>query len=234
MPCAGTEGGGPEAIEVVIDGQNFQGYPTYCVVCPDHTLFFDPCYPPTVTGFDPYFEECASSVLSASFAADKTNICAGHTIQFYDESSGNVTSWDWVFPGGDPGTSTEQNPVVTYNDAGYWDVTLTVSDGTEFSTRAIEGFIYADPCTGIDETNINDFKVYPNPTTGELNLVLNHIGVVTIDVLNILGKSVYNQELMSNGESSFNVDISGFEDGLYFVKVQMGDNTLVRKIKLIK
>ena len=43
-------------------GQNFLGWPTYVVICPDRTLFFDPCYPPTVTGFDPYFGQCASTV----------------------------------------------------------------------------------------------------------------------------------------------------------------------------
>jgi hypothetical protein len=61
-PCAGPDGGGTTAHTIVISGQNFQGWPTYCVVCPDRTLFFDPCYPPTVTGFDPYFAQCASSI----------------------------------------------------------------------------------------------------------------------------------------------------------------------------
>ena len=57
-PCAGPWGGGTTAFSIVVNGQNFQGFPTYCVICPDRTLFFDPCYPPTVTGFDPYFESC--------------------------------------------------------------------------------------------------------------------------------------------------------------------------------
>jgi hypothetical protein len=61
-PCAGPHGGGTTAHTTVIAGQNFQGWPTYCIVCPDHTMFFDPCYPPVVTGFDPFFEICASMV----------------------------------------------------------------------------------------------------------------------------------------------------------------------------
>lgn len=59
-PCAGPDGGGTTAHTTVISGQNFQGWPTYCVVCPDRTMYFDPCYPPTVTGFDPYFEDCGA------------------------------------------------------------------------------------------------------------------------------------------------------------------------------
>ena len=61
-PCAGPDGGGTTAHTIVISGQQFLGWPTYCVICPDRTLFFDPCYPPTVTGFDPYFETCAATI----------------------------------------------------------------------------------------------------------------------------------------------------------------------------
>jgi hypothetical protein len=59
-PCSGPQGGGITAHTTIIAGQNFQGWPTYCVICPDRDMFFDPVYPPTVTGFDPYFEQCAS------------------------------------------------------------------------------------------------------------------------------------------------------------------------------
>jgi thiol-disulfide isomerase/thioredoxin len=61
-PCAGPDGGGTTAHTIIIAGQNFQGWPTYCVICPDRTLYFDPCYPPTVTGFDPFFTQCAATI----------------------------------------------------------------------------------------------------------------------------------------------------------------------------
>jgi hypothetical protein len=61
-PCAGPNGGGTTAFSIVVDSQNFIGFPTYVVICPDRRMFFDPVYPPTVTGFDPYFGECASMI----------------------------------------------------------------------------------------------------------------------------------------------------------------------------
>jgi hypothetical protein len=57
-PCAGPWGGGTTAFSIIVNGQNFSGFPTYCVICPDRTLYFDPCYPPLVTGFDPFFASC--------------------------------------------------------------------------------------------------------------------------------------------------------------------------------
>lgn len=139
-PCAGTEGGGPEAIDITIAGQNFLGYPTYCIVCPDRTLYFDVCWPPDEQCFDPWIESCQPA-LAAGFSADPESGCIGVPVAYTDESVGNPTSWDWAFEGGDPATSTEQNPVVTYNSIGDWDVTLSVSDGSNSNEHVEEDFM---------------------------------------------------------------------------------------------
>jgi PKD repeat protein len=65
---------------------------------------------------------------NANFSADVTEGCVPFTVQFNDQSTTNTVSWQWEFPGGTPNSSTEQNPVVVYNTAGTYDVTLTVSN----------------------------------------------------------------------------------------------------------
>ena len=71
---------------------------------------------------------------TADFTASDDTICVGNTISFTDQSNGNITSWDWTFEGGTPPASTIQNPTVTYNTAGIFDVQLIVSDGTLIDT----------------------------------------------------------------------------------------------------
>jgi len=51
----------------------------------------------------------------------------GEDIQFTDMSTGDPTSWMWDF-GDAKGTSTEQNPVYSYDMEGTYDVTLTVTN----------------------------------------------------------------------------------------------------------
>ncbi len=75
--------------------------------------------------------------MTASFNADLTEVCEGNEIAFTDNSSGDVTSWSWVFEGGEPATSTEQNPVVMYMEGGNWDVELTVT-GLEGSNTMMQ------------------------------------------------------------------------------------------------
>ena len=69
------------------------------------------------------------------------NINVGESVHFQDLSTGDVTSWNWSFEGGEPATSTEQNPVVTYNQAGTYAVTLTVGDDSSTDTKTRAGYV---------------------------------------------------------------------------------------------
>jgi PKD repeat protein len=74
----------------------------------------------------------------ADFSADQTFGCDGISVQFYDQSyNSEVFNWDWVFEGGSPSVSTEQNPVVVYSQPGNYPVSLTVSNqaGADSLTR---------------------------------------------------------------------------------------------------
>ncbi len=82
---------------------------------------------------------CVASALTPDFSADVTSICAGEQVTFTDLSEGTPTSWDWAFEGGS--TSTDQNPVVTYNTPGTYDVTLTIGDGSNTETITFTDYI---------------------------------------------------------------------------------------------
>ena len=75
--------------------------------------------------------------LQISTATEVTSIdvMTGETVKFADASEGNVTTWQWSFPGGTPSESTEQYPEVYYTRDGSYDVSLTVGDGTGTSTK---------------------------------------------------------------------------------------------------
>jgi uncharacterized protein (TIGR02145 family) len=77
----------------------------------------------------------AGSSPVANFSASPTSVTVGSSVQFTDQSANNPTSWLWNF--GDGTTSTQQNPVKTYNVAGNYSVSLTVNNsfGTNTSTK---------------------------------------------------------------------------------------------------
>ena len=64
----------------------------------------------------------------ADFSTPVPYIMPGTTIDFTDLSEGVPNTWSWQFAGGDPAASGDQNPSVTYNDEGVYDVSLAVSN----------------------------------------------------------------------------------------------------------
>jgi len=276
-------------------------YPTYILIAPNHDIVEQDMWPIANTQtFIDYFEsnglvQADCSGLSANFMADATEVCEMDMVTYTDLSSGDITSWNWTFEGGNPATSTEQNPVVTYNEQGMYDVELTVSDGTNSSTMLMEDFIsvlmtppallqpfddvcvgwpafeltggspaggvysgpgvvdgwfdpavaglgthtitytytamngcdnfdeqtiYVDECTGIDEFAEGKMSIYPNPSTGKFELKINHNGVVSVEVFNILGVTLERETINIPGELVKSIDLSGYENGIYFIAIQ--------------
>ena len=81
--------------------------------------------------------------ISADFTVDAAAISIGGTVHFTDNSWGaQINSWDWEFEGGTPATSTDRNPVVTYNEAGTYGVRLTVTNADgESDTKYMPNYI---------------------------------------------------------------------------------------------
>jgi PKD repeat protein len=73
----------------------------------------------------------------ADFSGSPTTLFEGETVQFTDLSLNDPTEWSWSFPGGTPSTSTAQNPVITYNSADVYSVTLTATNalGSDIHTK---------------------------------------------------------------------------------------------------
>jgi PKD repeat protein len=99
----------------------------------------------------------------------RTN-CNSLSVPFVDTSLGNPTSWVWTFTGGTPATSTEKNPVVSYNSPGVFPVTLVASNGNGAGTHLTKNsFItVADP----EETSFTEgFEgVFPPAGWGITNI----------------------------------------------------------------
>ncbi|MBE9491720.1 MAG: Omp28-related outer membrane protein, partial [Bacteroidetes bacterium] len=82
---------------------------------------------------------------TANFTCSDTITCEAGSVDFYDNSLGNIISWNWNFEGGDPPASTAQNPTVTYNFNGTYDVQLIVSDGSVIDTLLQSDMILIKP-----------------------------------------------------------------------------------------
>ncbi|MBL7701884.1 MAG: T9SS type A sorting domain-containing protein [Ferruginibacter sp.] len=83
----------------------------------------------------------------------------------------------------------------------------------------------------------NDFTVSPNPAANMANLAFNaeKTGTATISITDRTGNIVFqNTTSVQEGENRKNLDVSRLSNGMYFVKIQMGDDIQLSKIVVMK
>ena len=95
------------------------------------------------------------------FSATVSTSTSDISITFSDLSSKSPDEWLWTFEGGNPSTSTEQNPTVTYSSHGTFDVTLVATN--EGGENEIVKYDYI---------NIGEFN---NPTWTEMDITVSSV-----------------------------------------------------------
>ena len=87
-----------------------------------------------------------SAVLpTPAFSSSMEQICPGSSISFSDESKGAPGSWVWTFEGGTPNQSVERNPIITYDNAGSFSVSLRVENEQGVQEITLDGLIQVNP-----------------------------------------------------------------------------------------
>lgn len=174
----------------------------------------------------------------ADFEADKTFIAAGESINYTDMSQEDPQIWNWTFEGGNPATSSQQDPQeIIYDEPGVYDVTLTASNSFGSDTKVWEDYITVG-YVGTDEHQFSDnsISVYPNPTNGMLHVVFsgNTDHIQTVRLYNISGQKIL--ELMGDEEikRSLHFDLSHNQPGIYYLNIETDNDIIVKKITLTK
>ena len=95
----------------------------------------------------------------ANFTVPKQVVCVGEALQFSDESYNAASGWNWTFQGGNPATSTAQDPLVTYATPGTYTVTLSATDGTSTDVETRTSYITVLP-SGVSIPFFESFESY--------------------------------------------------------------------------
>jgi PKD repeat protein len=117
--------------------------------------------------------------LVADFTASPPSGNVPLTVQFTDQSYGDITSWTWSFGDGSP-PSTEQNPSHTYSLPGNYTATLTVeSPGNSTSSKSrsipvVANYTMSNTAySWINPTGMTDLNLKNNTTSSALTLPFN-------------------------------------------------------------
>ena len=83
--------------------------------------------------------------------------------------------------------------------------------------------------TGLNNYQLENLNIYPNPTLGKLNIV-SADKINTLSITNIIGKEL----LFAKDFSANTIDLSSYESGVYFINISTDKGTHIEKIILTK
>lgn len=158
----------------------------------------------------------------AGFEASPLTLLEGQSVTFTDMSTNNPEDWSWTFDGGVPATSSAQNPVVTYNEFGVYDVTLEVTNQFGSDSETKTEYIIVNG-VGIEQLSLEEEKliVYPNPANDIVNAVTLPNTEAQVRILSAVGKQVLAKKI--SGEKT-TLNVGNLPSGIYIVEMINTDN----------
>jgi PKD repeat protein len=101
----------------------------------------------------------------------------------------------------------------------------------------IRPVVCSSTSVGVAENTLGAVNLFPNPTRGELTVVLSDVtsaSDISFRIFNMVGAEVLTTSLPSNGNGTYHMDLSHLSQGLYFVEINNATTKTVQKIQILK
>lgn len=151
------------------------------------------------------------------------SVVSGTQVDFTDLSL-NAVNYEWDFNNDNITDNTDAGNVsYTYPALGQYSVKLTVSNDCSSDTEIKTIYVLS-----VDEDQVPEFNIYPNPVSDMLTIELTDVKESSIVISDISGQTVL--ESQSGGSSSVRFDLGNFAPGMYNVRILTEGKTTNHKI----
>jgi endonuclease I/chitodextrinase len=171
--------------------------------------------------------------LTASTSADGIGSLTVTTQQFYSGNSGTFNlRVNGNIVGTIPYSTTSVTTTITgINIAG--DVIISITDNSNLNETTKSRVAFDDlswTCfsgLGLGTLSQKDFKIYPNPSNGDFNIIFDDTnGKHSVEIFSLLGQKVFEK---NNMESS-SISVTNLQKGTYLIKVTKDSKSSTEKI----
>ncbi|MGB1247668.1 MAG: T9SS type A sorting domain-containing protein, partial [Chitinophagales bacterium] len=148
-------------------------------------------------------------------------------------TGGTIVSQDWEATGAATESGTGSSFTTTYANSGTYSITLYVktANGCEAITKSVTitngGGNGGGGGVGINDVNIYNLSIYPNPSNGMINITFDSSEKLSLSIINTVGAVVSDYGSISNNER---IDINHLAGGIYFVKLQGEKGTSIQRL----
>lgn len=86
-------------------------------------------------------------------------------------------------------------------------------------------FVVSCQPNNLEEYILDEIMIYPNPTSGILNIEIENDAILNSEIFDAMGKSVLHISEITN----HTIDVSGFPKGIYLLKLELDNRTHISK-----
>lgn len=191
-------------------------------------IYYSIDYGKTFNVFHP-FSKGEEPVL-ANFSTIDKEVHLIEPIEFSNFSIGDIQEYQWDFDNDGFIDSYDEYPVYTYQDTGYYSVSLTVVGQDSSNTFIKENYIHViDTTTYINEKHHSSVKVSPNPVNNKLSIRFNRSdSYYKVSIFSLQGEKLKEYDISNRKESI--IDFSNLTSGVYLINFKNENKSLNYKI----
>jgi PKD repeat protein len=172
---------------------------------------------------------------------DSVNIADASSSQFITTGFPTIPVYAWFISPANAGTISGTDRIGTVT----WDnlfrgptatITVKAIDSCGPGLPSDGKVVNVKNTIGVQEINGNGITIFPNPGNGKFTISFTgNFTDVNIRIINTMGSAIYtDNNIRVSGKLSHDLDLSTIPAGIYFLKVQTDNRTIIRKLVIRK
>ena len=117
-------------------------------------------------------------------------------------------------------------PSYSFGEDDYYVVAIGMNGEAEWGDVCLTRFNVAT--LGVEEVDMNNISIYPNPATSNINIKSNMNGEGQVTLIDMTGRVIKNVNLTDMSNATINIE--DVADGVYFIKMQQNNNIAIDKV----
>lgn len=130
----------------------------------------------------------------------------------------------WTLNGTTEGTVSGLNVTGTYEKAGSYPVTVTVTNTWGSTSKVLNDYIMVT-ASSIDDEVVEDLSIYPNPFADQANILFSKSGNYVINIFDAQGRKVADRVCTVEDNEAVTLSFDA-PAGMYFVNITLGGKTV--------
>lgn len=138
--------------------------------------------------------------------------------------SNSALTYQWMLDGDTLVGETNQSLDYTLTGEGIYILWISDAGG------CVDSDVYVLSFAGIEEQNKNDIKVFPNPTTGLINITSEKNNFYDVVLRDATGKMLVHLPNINNPQEIISIDMKNFARGVYFIEASTENGKVLKKV----